>query len=133
MPWEVNRCDELWELAKEKAETPEQLAQIERSELCWRYWKCANKRSEFSLFRSPYLQMKANRELYNDFVEMGITRMGERPKHELSGNELRHMTRRIYTWITLYDEPVWDAINPYALAFYDVLETIYSFLHPFKK
>ncbi|MBR5262729.1 MAG: DUF4838 domain-containing protein [Clostridia bacterium] len=131
MPWEVSRCDELWELAKEKAENDEQLAQINRSELCWRYWKCANKRSEFSLLQSPYLQMKANRELYSDLVEMGITRMGERPNHEISHNELRHMTRRIYTWITLYDEPVWDAINPYALALYNIMEKIYTFLHPF--
>ena len=131
MPWEVSRCDELWELAKEKAENDEQLAQINRSELCWRYWKCANKRSEFSLLQSPYLQMKANRELYEDFVEMGVTRMGERVGHMLSDNDLRHMTRRIYTWITLYDEPVWDAINPYALALYNIMEKIYTFLHPF--
>ena len=131
MPWEVSRCDELWALAKEKAETEEQLAQINRSELCWRYWKCANKRSEFSLFQSPYLQMKANRELYEDLVEMGVTRMGERPGHDISHNELRHMTRRIYTWITLYDEPIWDAINPYALTLYSIMEKIYTFLHPF--
>ncbi|MBQ5592034.1 MAG: DUF4838 domain-containing protein [Clostridia bacterium] len=131
MPWEVKRCDELWALAKEKAETEEQLAQINRSELCWRYWKCANKRSEFSLLQSLYLQMKANRELYADLVEMGVTRMGEMPGHILSDNDLRHMTRRIYTWITLYDEPIWDAINPIALTFYNVLEKIYNFLHPF--
>lgn len=131
MPWEIARCDKLWELAKEKAETDEQLAQIERSEICWRYWKCANKRSEFSLMQSPYLQMKANKELYEDFVRLGITRMGERPGHDLSSNELRHYTRRIYTWITLYDEPVWDAINPYAVKLYELMEKIYIFLHPF--
>lgn len=130
MPWEVSRCDELWEMAKAEAQNEEQLEQIRRSEICWRYWKCSNKRSEFSLFQSPYLQMKANKELYEDFVELGITRMGERQNHELSHNELRHYTRRIYTWITLYDEPVWDAINPYAVAMYEALEKIYMFLHP---
>lgn len=133
MPWEVSRCDELWELAKQEAQTEEQLAQILRSEICWRYWKCANKRSEFSLFQSPYLQMKANQELYEDLVDLGITRMGERPGHDLSDNELRHYTRRIYTWITLYDEPVWDAINPYMIAVYEVMEKIYYFLHPFSE
>lgn len=133
MPREVSYCNELWEKAKAAAETEEQLAQILRSELCWRYWKCSNKRAEFSLFQSPYLQMKANKELYEDFVEMGVTRMGERPGHELSHNELRHYTRRIYTWITLYDEPVWDAINPLAIALYNALEVIYNFLHPLAK
>ena len=130
MPWEVSRCDELWEMAKAEAETDEQLQQILRSEICWRYWKCSNKRSEFSLFQSPYLQMKANKELYEDLVALGITRMGERPGHELSSNELRHYTRRIYTWITLYDEPIWDAINPLAVKMYEALERIYIFLHP---
>ena len=130
MPWEVSRCDELWEMAKAEAETDEQLQQIIRSEICWRYWKCSNKRSEFSLFQSPYLQMKANKELYEDLVALGITRMGERLGHELSSNELRHYTRRIYTWITLYDSPVWDAINPLAVKMYEALERIYIFLHP---
>lgn len=130
MPWEVSRCDELWEMAKAEAETDEQLQQILRSEISWRYWKCSNKRSEFSLFQSPYLQMKANKELYEDLVALGITRMGERPGHELSSNELRHYTRRIYTWITLYDEPIWDAINPLAVKMYEALERIYIFLHP---
>ncbi|MBR0350196.1 MAG: DUF4838 domain-containing protein [Clostridia bacterium] len=130
MPWEVSRCDELWEMAKAEAETDEQLQQILRSEICWRYWKCSNKRSEFSLFQSPYLQMKANQELYEDFVKFGITKMGEFPGHELSDNELRRYTRRIYTWITLYDSPVWDAINPLAVKMYEALERIYIFLHP---
>ena len=133
MPKDVSRCDELWEMAKAEAQTQEQLEQIIRSEICWRYWKCSNKRSEFSLFQSPYLQMKANQELYEDFVELGIMRMGEFPGHDLSDNELRHYTRRIYTWITLYDEPVWDAINPYMIAVYEVMEKIYYFLHPFSE
>ncbi len=127
MPWEVSRCDELWEKAKAEAENDEQLNQILRSEICWRYWKCSNMRSEFSLLRHPYLWMKARKDLYNDFVKFGITRMGERPNHELSDNDLRHLTRRIYTWITLYDEPIWDAINPYAVAVYELTEKLYNF------
>ena len=130
MPWEVSKCDELWESAKAQAETEEQLNQILRSEICWRYWKCSNMRSEFSLLRHPYLWMKARKDLYNDFVALGITRMGERPNHELSSNDLRHLTRRIYTWITLYDEPIWDSINPYAVAAYELLEKVYNFFNP---
>ncbi len=127
---DVNRCDELWEMAKAEAENEEQMTQILRSELCWRYWKCSNMRSEFSRLQHPYLWMKANKDLYNDFVEMGVTRMGERQGHDLSDNDLRHLTRRIYTWITLYDEPIWDAINPYAVLMYEMLERMYTFFHP---
>lgn len=133
MPKDVSRCDELWEMAKAEAQTQEQLEQIIRSEICWRYWKCSNKRSEFSLFQSPYLQMKANQELYEDFVELGITRMGEFPGHELSDNELRRYTRGINTWITLYDSPAWDAISPIMINLYNVMEKIYYFLHPFSE
>ncbi len=122
---EVNRCNEVWELAKQEAETDEHLARINRSELCWRYWKCANMRCEFSRFQHPYLWMKANKDFYNDLVSMGVTRLGERPGHYISDNDLRHLTRRVYTWITLYDEPIWDAINPYALKFYEILENLY--------
>ena len=127
---DVNRCDELWEMAKAEAENEEQMQQILRSELCWRYWKCSNMYSEFSRLQHPYLWMKANKYLYNDFVAMGVTRMGERVGHDLSSNDLRHLTRRIYTWITLYDEPIWDAINPYAVMAYEFLEKTYVFFHP---
>ena len=125
MPWEVERCNELWAQAKAEAENETQLNRIERSELCWRYWKCSTMNSEFSRLQHPYLWMKANKELYNDFVKFGITRMGERQKHELSDNDLRHYTRRIYTWIKLYDEPIWDALNPVGIAIFELFEKLY--------
>jgi hypothetical protein len=127
---DVARCDELWESAKAEAETEEQLNQILRSEISWRYWKCSNMRSEFSLLQHPYLWMKARKDLYNDFVAFGITRMGEWPDHELSSNDLRHLTRRIFTWIKLYDEPIWDALNPLAVEAYKLLERIYNYFNP---
>lgn len=71
--------------------------------------------------------MKANKDLYNDFIAMGVTRMGERKGHDISHNDLRHLTRRIYTWITLYDEPIWDALNPVIVAFYRLLEREYIY------
>ncbi len=129
-PCEIKRCDELWEMAKAEAENDEQLNRILRSELCWRYWKCSTMNSEFSRLQHPYLWMKANKDLYNDFVKFGVTRLGERVGHDLSSNDLRHLTRRIYTWITLYDEPVWDAINPLAVYMYNLLERFYNFFHP---
>ena len=127
---EVDRCNELWEMAKAAAENEDQLNQILRSELCWRYWKCSTMRCEFSRLQHPYLWMKANKDLYNDFVAMGVTRMGERVGHDLSDNDLRHLTRRIYTWITLYDEPIWDALNPVIVAFYKFMEFMYFYFNP---
>ncbi len=127
---EVDRCNELWEMAKAAAENEDQLDQILRSELCWRYWKCSTMRCEFSRLQHPYLWMKANKDLYNDFVAMGVTRMGERVGHDLSDNDLRHLTRRIYTWITLYDEPIWDALNPVIVAFYKFMEFMYFYFNP---
>lgn len=129
-PCEIKRCDELWEMAKAEAENEEQINRILRSELCWRYWKCSNMRSEFSRLQHPYLWMKANKDLYNDFIKMGVTRLGERVGHDISHNDLRHLTRRIYTWITLYDEPIWDELNPIAVMFYNMLERMYTFFHP---
>ena len=124
---DVNRCNELWEMAKAAAENETQLNRVLRSEICWRYWKCSTMRSEFSRLQHPYLWMKANKDLYNDFVKFGITRMGERQKHELSDNDLRHYTRRIYTWITLYDEPVWDALNPVGIAIFKLFEAEFMY------
>ncbi len=129
-PCEVEHCNELWEQAKAEALNEEQLNRILRSELSWRYWKCSTMRSEFSRLQHPYLWMKANKDLYNDLVAMGVTRLGERQGHEISHNDLRHLTRRIYTWITLYDEPIWDAINPIAVYLYELMERYYNFFHP---
>ena len=36
---DIKRADSLWEAAKSAAETEDQLRNIERSEICWRYWK----------------------------------------------------------------------------------------------
>ncbi len=129
---DVKRCDELWELAKAEAENEEQLNQILRSEICWRYWKCSNMRSEFSRLQHPYLWMSANKQLHSDFIKFGITRMGERPNHELSPTEIHYLFGRIYTWITLYDEPIWDAINPFAVFVYEALEKHYKITRFYK-
>ncbi len=123
----VESCNKLWEAAKMQAKTEEQLSRIRRSELSWRYWKCANKRAEFSLFRFPYLWMKANDDLYNDLVEMGIPRMGEGATHYLSDCDLLHLFRHPFKWVTLYDEPYWDALNPYAVKLYNFLGEVYYF------
>ncbi len=124
----VKVCDDLWEKAFAAEMTDAQLAQLERSHISWRYWKCAHYRSEFSIFRHPYLWMSERLDLYNDMVEMGITRMGEREKHDISHNHCLHLFRSITTWITLYDEPVWDALEPVAMMIYKLMEISYTLM-----
>ncbi len=123
----IKQCDALWENAKAAAETDEQLAQINRSELCWRYWKCSNGKREFSKLQHPYLWMNARQELYEDFIEMGVLRMGERVNHELSmDNAFNRYFRHIYTWITLYDEDFLQPLNRLSERIYSFLEKIYN-------
>ena len=124
----VKECDELWEKAFVAEMTDAQRAQLERSHISWRYWKCAHYRSEFSIFQHPYLWMSERLDLYNDMVEMGITRMGEREKHDISHNHCLHLFRSITTWITLYDEEVWEMLEPLAMMIYKVAELSYTLM-----
>ena len=119
---DVKRCDELWAKALEAAETEKQRSEIGRSELSWRYWKCANQRAEFSRFRFMYHYMKAQDDLYDDLVAYGIKVIGEGTRQrDLSTCEMTHHFRVPFKWSTLYDEPYWDALDPYFMAFYKFL------------
>ena len=119
-------CGRPVEKAKEEAQTDEQFQQIRRSELSWRYWKCANKCSEFSRLQFPYVYMNANKKLHDDLKEMGVLVFGEGAKHELSDCELLYLYRDIHKWTTLYEEWFWDILNPVAVRLYEVLGKIYN-------
>lgn len=123
---DVRYCDGLWEKAKAEAQNEDQLSQILRSELCWRYWKCSNKRGEFSRFQFPYLWMSANKGLYDSLVEMRVFRMAESVTRNLSDCELLHLYRVPFKWGVLYEEPFWDVLNPYAIRLYEFLGKFYS-------
>ncbi len=69
------KIDKMWQTAKDGAKTDWQKENVERSEICWRYWKACNARSEFNAF-NPKLQDEY-RELYSDFQRFGITRLNE--------------------------------------------------------
>ena len=126
---DVEYCNTLWQKAKDAAQTDEQLQQIRRSELCWRFWKCSNKRSEFSRWQFPYVYMKANEELHHDLKEMGVLVLGEGSSHTLSDCELLYLYRDIHKWTTLYEEWFWDILNPYAVDLYEFLGKIYNFFN----
>ena len=123
---DIELCNGLWEKAKEAAETEEELSQLRRSELSWRYWKCANAKGEFSKLQFPYVYMNANEKLHDDLVEMGILKFGEGAQHGISDCELLYLYRAPSKWTTLYEEWFWDVLNPVAVGIYNLLGYIYN-------
>ena len=67
--------DDLWEDAKKEAETEKQLENIERSELCWRFWKGSVNKDEFSLMNPD--RYKEKQKLFDDMKASGITMINE--------------------------------------------------------
>lgn len=63
---DIEKADELWENAKNEAETEEHLNNIIRSEICWRYWKGYN-----------VFDKAETEKLIADIKEAGITMVRE--------------------------------------------------------
>lgn len=71
---EIATCDSFWSEAKAvTADDTAALARVERSELCWRFWKACNKESEFAGLGA----FKENRQLYLDIRDLGTTQYCE--------------------------------------------------------
>ena len=73
--YQIAQIDKYWQSAKDEAENETQLANINRSELSWRFWKAADKRAEFSLVNPNRFDEK--QKLYDDIVASGTKRMSE--------------------------------------------------------
>ncbi len=73
---DVAKIDAMWQMAKDGAETEEQLEHVLRSELCWRYWKSCSYMGEFSN-KDWDKRIAENEKFYNDLVKFNITRLGE--------------------------------------------------------
>ena len=125
---DVEKCNGLWEAVKSAAETDEQLEQIRRSELSWRYWKSANKRGEFSRKQFPYIWMAEGEKLHNDLKEMNAVLFSEGGTNLLSDCELLYLYRESYKWSVIYEEWFWDILNPVAVRIYKILGTIYNLI-----
>ena len=123
---DVEKCNELWEKAKTVAEDDEQLQQIRRTELSWRYWKAANKRGEFSRCQFPYVWMTEGVKLHNDLKEMNAVLFSEGGTNLLSDCELLYLYRVPYKWTVVYEEWFWDVLNPLAVGFYKLLGAVYN-------
>ena len=72
---QINNIDWYWRDAKAAAETEQQLANIERSEISWRFWKANNNVSEFSLGNPDRYDEK--QKLFDDIVASGATTISE--------------------------------------------------------
>ncbi len=68
--------EEMWQTAKDGAETEEQFEHVLRSEISWRYWKACNFVGEFSN-KDNEKRVAENEKLYNDFVKFDIKRLSE--------------------------------------------------------
>ncbi|MCL2507896.1 MAG: DUF4838 domain-containing protein [Oscillospiraceae bacterium] len=76
MPWEVNKCDALWANAERAAGSEQQLLNIRRSHLSYRFYKGNLFMGEFSVFK--FMNRSTVMEsLYNDMVDLGVTRISE--------------------------------------------------------
>lgn len=73
--FQVKKVDGYFESAKKEAQTEEQLKNILRSEISWRYYKATAIKGEFSYFNPE--RFDKLEELYNDIRNAGVTKMCE--------------------------------------------------------
>ncbi len=116
---EIKYCNELWENTKNQADNDIYLNRIRRSELCWRFWKCCNKKLEFSPLKPLILRMAEREKLYNDYKSFGVVRFGENPSRVVSDCKSLYLLRPATKWIILYDENYWVFFEPYIVKFYE--------------
>ena len=118
-PSVIRHCDDLWTKAMEAAETQQQKNEIERSQLCWRYWKSNNLVSEFSLLR-PVRRMIAGKELYNDLVKHGVKTLSEGGSG-LSSLSVLHYFYAARHWAVSNENDFRKTISPYLDKVYDFI------------
>ncbi len=73
---EVGKVDAMWQMAKDGAKTDEQLENVLKSEICWRYWKSCAGAGEFAT-KDKAEKIAVNENFYNDLMKYGIVRLCE--------------------------------------------------------
>lgn len=126
---DVTRCDELWANAKNQAQDETTLKHIERSELCWTYWKCCHYRKEFSLFRTPYQFMKVRDDFYHKLVDMEFTLVGEGGIKVLTDIPALYLLFPCTMWETKHHNDFWYFISPFVERMYQVFTSIHNFFN----
>ncbi len=125
-PAEIRQADSLWQSAKAAAETDSQLAEIERSELCWQYWKCCRMKGEYSPLRGLYSYMKSHKQLLDKIVALGNTAVGEGPIKYLRTNPFSVYFLSPTKWESKYDGKFWHFLDPVAEKIYNLLAGIFG-------
>ena len=123
---EIYKANKMWENAKKQAETEQQLMEIERSELCWQYWKCCRMLCEYSPLRGIYSYMTAHKQLYDKIVSFGNTAVGEGEIKKLRGNAFSVYFLSPTKWESKYDGKFWHAFDPLAEKFYNFFDGIFG-------
>jgi len=83
--WDTRPMDKLWDKAEKSAESDRQLDNIRRSRLQLRFYKCCMLVDEFNPLVNRN-RINENKKLYNDIIELGVTRLQEwAPIYELDG------------------------------------------------
>ena len=122
---DVKYADAQWKKAKEATAGTEYYERVERSELCWRYWKCTNYKSEFSLLRTPFKQMLEREKLYRDLVRFGVGKINDtRRLRTLTECRSIILLRPASKWCALYENVFWDKLTPIAERLYDLCRRI---------
>ncbi len=81
---DIESIDKMWQTALDGAKTDYQKENVERSMLCWRYWKACKKYGEFEDGRNSERRIEENKKLYEDFVFFGIKTLAENNKSWLT-------------------------------------------------
>ncbi|MBQ7546261.1 MAG: DUF4838 domain-containing protein [Clostridia bacterium] len=120
---DVRRCDALWRMAHAAVSDEVQRARVGRSELCWRYWKASNAKSEFAPYRFFLRRMQAREALYQDILAYGNLQLGE-------GGDNRTPTQ--CETLYLLDLPIYwskQYENASRLRFAPIVRAVYDFLN----
>ena len=109
---EVKQADEWWRLAKEMAETEKQLKEIERSEICWQYFKCCRYLGEYSLLNGLADRLNAKKALADKLTAFGNSKVGEYgTKYLRVDNPLVVYFLPPTCWESKYDDSILRAAN----------------------
>ena len=90
---EARIIDGLWKKAENAAETDEQLANLKRTELSWRWWKASAGKCEFSFFSRKRAVEKE--KLYEDLLASGVIDFAE-----FSAEDVRAIDKEVIRYAT---------------------------------
>ncbi len=96
---DIATIDKMWQTALDGAKTDRQKENVERSMLCWRYWKACMKCGEFAPGLNNETRISENKKLYDDFIRFEIKILAEDQKAQLTATPDFEKTPELWkTW-----------------------------------